>query len=63
MVIINPHTIRDTEPCTVAGEMWFWGNMGENGKDEFVWEFETCEMEMVNTRSKRLMRRLVLRLV
>ena len=52
MVIIDPHTIRDTEPCTVASEMRFWGDVRENGKDEFVWEFENCEVEMVNTRSK-----------
>ena len=39
-----------TELCIVAGELRFWRDVKENGKDEFVWEFENCEMEMVTKR-------------
>jgi hypothetical protein len=42
MVIVDLHTILNTEPCIVTGEPRVWGDVGENGKDELVWEFENC---------------------
>jgi len=30
----------------VTGELWFWGGVRENGKDELIWEFEDCEKRM-----------------
>ena len=43
MIIANLHTVLDTEPCVVTGELRVWGNMREDGKDELVWEFENYE--------------------
>jgi len=45
MVIIEPHTIQNTEPCIVAGEPRVWGGVGEDRKDELVWELEDCGNE------------------
>ena len=44
MVIVGDHIILKAESCIVISEPRFWGDMGENGKDEFVREFENCEM-------------------
>jgi len=46
MVIIHLHTILGTEPRIVTGELRFWGDVGEYGKDELVWEFKDCEKGM-----------------
>ena len=43
MVIVHPHTVLEAEPCMVTGEPRFWGDVGENGKDELIWEFENYE--------------------
>jgi len=40
MVVINLHAILFTEPCIVTGELRFRRNVRENGKNEFVWQFE-----------------------
>jgi len=40
MVIVDLHTVLNAEPCVLTGELWFWGDVGENGKDELVREFE-----------------------
>jgi len=42
-VIIDHHIILEAEPRTMTGELWFWGEVRENGKDKLVWEFENCE--------------------
>jgi len=42
MIIVDLHTILDAESCIVTGEPRFWGDVGENGKEELVWEFEYC---------------------
>ena len=36
---------------------------GEDGMDELIWEFENCEVEWINIRSKKLVREFVPRLV
>ena len=46
MVIADHHTVLKTEPCIVAGELRFWGDVGENGNDKFVWEFKDYENRM-----------------
>ena len=43
MVILDRHTVLKTESCIVAGELRFWGGVGDNGNDKFVWEIEDCE--------------------
>ena len=43
MMIIYHHSIVEAKPCPVAGGLWVWGDMGQNRKDELVWEFENCE--------------------
>ena len=43
MVIVDRPMVLNTESCVVAAERWVWRDVGENGKDEFVWEFENCE--------------------
>jgi len=43
IVIVEPHTILDTEPRMGAGEARFCGDVGEDDEDQFVWEFENCE--------------------
>ena len=43
MVIAGVHVVLETEPCILTGEPWIWGDARENGKDEFVWEFENCK--------------------
>jgi len=65
MVIADIHTILEAEPCIGTGEVRVWGDVGENGKDEFVWELENCEngMGRVNIPSKEPMEEIVLRLV
>ena len=40
MVIVDLHTILDAESCIVAGEPRFWGDIGENGKKDLIWELE-----------------------
>ena len=40
MIVINLHTILHAVPRIMTGEVRFWGNVGENGKDELVWELE-----------------------
>jgi len=65
MVIVDLHTILHAVPCITTGEMRIWGDMGEDGKDELVWELENCEngMGWISIRSKALMEELILRLV
>ena len=55
--IANPPHMLNAEPCIVAGGPWFWGDVRENKKDKFVWEFENCEnqVEYVSIRPKGLM--------
>jgi len=43
VVVIDLHAVLFTEPRIVTGEPRFWGDVGENGKHEFNWEFEDCE--------------------
>jgi hypothetical protein len=44
MIIGSVHIVLNAEPRAVTGEFRAWGDMRENGKDEFVWEFENCRM-------------------
>ena len=46
MVVIDLHAILFTEPCIVTSELRFWGDMGENGENELVWDSENCEQGM-----------------
>ena len=43
VVIVDHHTVLKAEPCIVTGELWFWGDIREDGKDKLVWEFEDYE--------------------
>ena len=65
MVIVDLQTILPTEPRIVAGELQFWGDVGEDRKDQLVWESEDYEngMRWIDVRSEEVMRELVLRLV
>ena len=65
MAITVAHTIRDTEPCVVTAEPRVRGDMGENGKDDLVWEFANYDngVEYIGIRSKGVTRGLVLGLV
>jgi len=64
MVIVYLHTILGTEPRIVTGELRFWGDVEEYGKDKLVWEFENCEkrMRQINVRLE-VTREVILRLV
>ena len=42
MMIADVHGILDTEAGKVIELLWFWRNMREDGKDEFVWEADNC---------------------
>ena len=48
MVIVDSHTILNAEPriVTDVDKLRVWGDVRENGKDEFVREFENCENGM-----------------
>jgi len=65
MVVAHLHEILDAEPCTVTGELRFWGDVGENEEDEFVWEFENCENRIgwIGIRSREPMEVFIQRLV
>ena len=64
MVVVtdSPH-MPNTKSRIVTGELRVWGDVRENGKDKFVWEFENCENGLINVQSKELRRVLALRLV
>jgi len=53
------------EPCIGTGELRIRGDVGEDGKDELVWELENCEngMGWVSIPSEEPMEEIVLRLV
>ena len=51
MDIIDLHTILDAESCIVTGESRFRGDIGENGKEELIWEFEYYERAEISQRS------------
>ena len=63
MIAAAGPAIPTAEPCTIAGEPWIRGDVGKDGKDKLVREFENWEMGDVNTRSKEVMQGPVLRLV
>jgi len=65
MVVVDLHPILDTKTCIRTGELRVWGDVGENGKDEFVWELENCEngVGWVNILSREPMEEVVPRLV
>ena len=53
------------EPCMVTSKLRERGDVRENGKDKFVWEFENCEnrMEQVSIRTTEVTQEIVMRLV
>ena len=58
MVVIDPRTVTNTEPCVVTSMLpRIWGDTREDRKYELVGEFENCESEteQVDVRSKELM--------
>ena len=63
MIIIDPKIVHHTKSCIVTGELRVRGDVGEDGMDELIWEFENCEAEWINIRSKKLVREFVPRLV
>jgi len=40
VVVVDFHAVLFTEPGIVTSELRFWGDVGENVKEEFDWEFE-----------------------
>ena len=57
MVVIDPRTVTNTEPCVVTSVLRrIWGDVREDGKYELVREFENCESEteQVDVRFKEL---------
>jgi len=54
VVIVDLHTILDAKSCVVTGEPRFWGDVGDNGKEELSWELENCGdgMRYINFRSE-----------
>jgi len=44
VVVTYLHKILDAEPCVETGELRFWGDVGKNGEDELVWEFENYKI-------------------
>lgn len=46
MVVTHLHKILDAESRMVTGELRFWDDVGENGKDELIREFENCENQI-----------------
>jgi len=40
VIIVDLQTIMKAEPCIGTGEVRVRGDVGENGKDELVWELE-----------------------
>jgi len=50
-VTVDLHIILDAEPYVVNSELWVWRDVGENGMNELVWEFENYEngAEQVST--------------
>jgi len=65
MAVVDLHRVLDMEPCILASELRFWVDVGENGKDKLVWEFENCGkgMRWINVQSKEETQEIVQRLV
>ena len=36
MATVEHHAILKAELSVVTNELWFWGDLGENGKDKLV---------------------------
>jgi len=55
MVIVDRPMVLNAESRVAAGKRWVWRDVGENGKDELVWELENCEtgQERLVTRHRR----------
>ena len=54
MVIVDLHTVLNTEPCILVGEVRVRGDVAEDGEDQFVGELENYERNgKVSIRSKR----------
>lgn len=55
----DPPGKLNAKPCIVAGELRVWGDMRENGKYKFIWEFENCEngIARINIQPKGLTRK------
>lgn len=42
MVIVGHHAILDAKPRIATGELRVWGDVGEDRKDQLVWQLENC---------------------